>query len=47
MGRITSKSSRKKMDFPENLRIEKINGEFQGNKKEDKNIIEKNNIEDT
>lgn len=47
MGRIISKSSRKRMNFPENLRIEKISGEFQENKKEDKNIVEKNNIEGT
>lgn len=35
------------MNFPENLRIQKISGEFQENQKEDTNIIEKNNIEDT
>lgn len=38
---------KKKMNFPESLRIEKISGEFQENQKEDTNIIEKNNIEDT
>ena len=43
IGRMISKSSRKKMDFPESIRrIEEIYGNFQENEnKKIKNIIEK------